>query len=86
MSSPAALLSVPDRSSANQSEVMAAAVRKKGLPVAYLAFEGEQHGFTEAATITRCLDEAELYFYGAVSGFAPTDAIEAIRIDNHVTL
>jgi dipeptidyl aminopeptidase/acylaminoacyl peptidase len=69
----------------NQSEMMAAAVRKKGLPVAYLAFEGEQHGFRKAATIIRCL-EAELYFYGAVFGFAPADAIEAIRIDNHGTL
>ena len=69
----------------NQCEMMAAAVRKKGLPVAYLAFEGEQHGFRKAATIIRCL-EAELYFYGAVFGFAPADAIEPIRIDNHVTL
>ena len=69
----------------NQSEMMAAAVRAKGLPVAYLAFEGEQHGFRKAATIIRCL-EAELYFYGAVFGFAPADAIEPIRIDNHVTL
>ena len=29
----------------DQSEMMADAVRAKGLPVAYLAFEGEQHGF-----------------------------------------
>jgi hypothetical protein len=53
--------------------------------VAYLAFEGEQHGFRKAATIVRSL-EAELYFYGAVFGFAPADSIEPIRIDNHVTL
>jgi len=69
----------------NQSEMMAAAVRAKGLPVAYLAFEGEQHGFRKATTIVRCL-EAELYFYGAVFGFTPADDIEPIRIDNHVTL
>jgi dipeptidyl aminopeptidase/acylaminoacyl peptidase len=69
----------------NQSEMMADAVRKKGLPVAYLAFEGEQHGFRKADTIIRCL-EAELYFYGAVFGFAPADTIEPIRIDNHDTL
>jgi dipeptidyl aminopeptidase/acylaminoacyl peptidase len=69
----------------NQSEMMAAAVRAKGLPVAYLAFEGEQHGFRKATTIVRCL-EAELYFYGAVFGFAPADDIEPIRIDNHVAL
>jgi dipeptidyl aminopeptidase/acylaminoacyl peptidase len=69
----------------SQSEMMAAAVRAKGLPVAYLAFEGEQHGFRKATTIVRCL-EAELYFYGAVFGFAPADDIEPIRIDNHVAL
>ena len=64
----------------NQSEMMASAVRAKGLPVAYLAFEGEQHGFRKAATIVRSL-EAELYFYGAVFGFTPPD-IPPIEIDN----
>jgi dipeptidyl aminopeptidase/acylaminoacyl peptidase len=65
----------------NQSEMMAAAVRAKGLPVAYLAFEGEQHGFRKATTIVRSL-EAELYFYGAVFGFVPADEIAPIEIDN----
>jgi dipeptidyl aminopeptidase/acylaminoacyl peptidase len=53
----------------NQSEMMAEAVRAKGLPVVYLAFEGEQHGFRKSDTIVRCL-EAELEFYGNVFGFA----------------
>ena len=65
----------------NQSEMMADAVRRKGLPVAYLSFEGEQHGFRKAATIIRSL-EAELYFYGAVFGFTPADTIEPLHIDN----
>jgi dipeptidyl aminopeptidase/acylaminoacyl peptidase len=65
----------------NQSQMMADAVRNKGLPVAYLAFEGEQHGFRRADTIIRCL-EAELYFYGRVFGFAPADAIEPVAIAN----
>ena len=64
-----------------QSQLMADAVRAKGLPVAYLAFEGEQHGFRQAATIIRSL-EAELYFYGAVFGFRPADAIPPVPIDN----
>jgi dipeptidyl aminopeptidase/acylaminoacyl peptidase len=64
-----------------QSEHMAAAVRARGLPVAYLAFEGEQHGFRRAETIARCL-EAELAFYGAVLGFAPADALPPLAIDN----
>ena len=65
----------------NQSQMMADAVRDKGLPVAYLAFEGEQHGFRRAETIVRCL-EAELYFYGNVFGFAPADTIEPVAIAN----
>ncbi len=65
----------------NQSEMMAAAVRTKGRPVAYLAFEGEQHGFRQAQTIVRS-QEAELYFYGAVFGFTPADRIEPVEIDN----
>jgi dipeptidyl aminopeptidase/acylaminoacyl peptidase len=65
----------------NQSQMMADALRAKGLPVAYLAFEGEQHGFRKAETVIRCL-EAELYFYGAVSGFEPADRIEPVPIDN----
>jgi dipeptidyl aminopeptidase/acylaminoacyl peptidase len=65
----------------NQSEMMAEAVRRKGWPVAYLTFAGEQHGFRKAETIIRCL-EAELYFYGAVFGFTPADEIEPVAIYN----
>jgi dipeptidyl aminopeptidase/acylaminoacyl peptidase len=65
----------------NQSQMMADALRAKGLPVAYLAFEGEQHGFRKAETIIRSF-EAELYFYGAVLGFEPADRIEPVPIDN----
>lgn len=65
----------------NQSERMADAVRAKGLPVAYLAFAGEQHGFRKAETIVRAL-EAELYFYGAVFGFTPADPLPPVHIDN----
>ncbi|MDB5985408.1 MAG: dipeptidyl aminopeptidase/acylaminoacyl peptidase, partial [Nevskia sp.] len=65
----------------NQAQMMFAAVRDKGLPVAYLAFEHEQHGFRAAATIKRCL-EAELYFYGKVFGFTPADKIAPVPIEN----
>ncbi|MGE3274988.1 MAG: prolyl oligopeptidase family serine peptidase [Vicinamibacterales bacterium] len=65
----------------NQSEMMADAVRRKGLPVAYVPFEGEQHGFRKAENIVRSL-EAELYFYGKVFGFEPADRIEPVQIDN----
>jgi dipeptidyl aminopeptidase/acylaminoacyl peptidase len=65
----------------NQSAMMAEAVRKKGLPVAYVTFEGEQHGFRKAENIIRAL-EAELYFYGQVFRFAIADTIDPVKIDN----
>ncbi len=64
-----------------QAETMYAAVKAKGLPVAYLPFAGEQHGFRRAENVKRAL-EAELYFYGKVFGFAPADVIEAVPIEN----
>jgi dipeptidyl aminopeptidase/acylaminoacyl peptidase len=60
---------------------MVDALRAKGVPVAYLPFEGEQHGFRRAENIKRSL-EAELYFYGRIFGFVPADEIEAVEIDN----
>jgi dipeptidyl aminopeptidase/acylaminoacyl peptidase len=65
----------------NQAERMAAALRAKGLPVAYLAFTGEQHGFRRAENITRAL-EAELYFYSRILGFPLADPIPPVPIDN----
>lgn len=65
----------------NQAEAMVAALRKKGVPVAYIAFEGEQHGFRKSATIERAI-EAELSFYGQVFGFAPADDIVPVPIEN----
>ncbi|HEY6258704.1 MAG TPA: S9 family peptidase [Xanthobacteraceae bacterium] len=46
----------------SQSEAMVEALRRKGNPVGYFLFSGEQHGFRKAANIQRCLD-AELAFY-----------------------
>ena len=46
----------------SQTEGMVAALRRKGTPVGYLLFSGEQHGFRKAENIKRALD-AELYFY-----------------------
>jgi dipeptidyl aminopeptidase/acylaminoacyl peptidase len=51
----------------NQSEMMAEAVRKKGLKVKYVPFAGEQHGFRKAENIIRALEE-ELAFYLDVFG------------------
>jgi dipeptidyl aminopeptidase/acylaminoacyl peptidase len=62
-----------------QAEMMAEALRDKGVPYAYLPFDGEQHGFRQAATIVR-VAEAELWFYGRVLGFTPADEIEPVQI------
>jgi dipeptidyl aminopeptidase/acylaminoacyl peptidase len=65
----------------NQAELMVAALRRKGLPVAYLTFAGEQHGFRKALTIQTVL-RAELAFYGRVFGFVPADGAEDLVIEN----
>jgi len=65
----------------NQAAVMVEALRAKGIPVAYLPFEGEQHGFRQAKNIKRALD-AELYFYSRVFGFSLADAVEPVVIEN----
>ncbi len=65
----------------DQSERMFDAVRAKGLPAAYVTFEGEQHGFRQAKNIRRAL-EAEFYFYSRVFGFEPVDTIEPVVIEN----
>lgn len=64
----------------SQSELMVEALRKKGIPVAYIAFEGEQHGFRKAENIKRSL-EAELYFYSKVFGFPIADPVEPVQIE-----
>lgn len=65
----------------SQAEAMVAALRTKGMPVAYIAFEGEQHGFRKAENIKRALD-GELYFYARVFDFALADAVEPVAIEN----
>ncbi len=65
----------------NQAEMMVEALRKKDIPVAYIAFEVEQHGFREAKNIKRAT-EAELYFYAKIFGFEPADRIEPVNIEN----
>ena len=65
----------------NQAEKMVEAVRAKNLPVAYLAFEGEQHGFRKAENIKRVL-EAELYFYSKVFAFKLAEPVEPVKIEN----
>ncbi|HEX2514109.1 MAG TPA: prolyl oligopeptidase family serine peptidase, partial [Chloroflexota bacterium] len=64
-----------------QTETMVDALRRKGVPVAYLPFEGEQHGFRSAANIARALD-AEHYFYARVLGLPLPEGVEPVPIEN----
>src|SRR5881296_1900709 len=65
----------------DQSEKIFEAVRAKGLPVAYIAYEWEQHGFRRAENIKRSY-EAELYFYSKIFRFPFADPIEPVTIEN----
>ncbi len=65
----------------NQAEMMVDALNSKGIPVAYIAFEGEQHGFRKSENIRRTLD-AELYFYSRIFGFDAKDIEEPVFISN----
>jgi dipeptidyl aminopeptidase/acylaminoacyl peptidase len=66
----------------SQSEMIVAALHDRRVPVAYVAFEGEQHGFRQSANIRRALD-AELSFYGQILGFElpAAEGIEPVPID-----
>ncbi len=65
----------------NQAEVMVEALKQKGVPVAYVAFAGEQHGFRQGQNIKRSL-EGELYFYSRIFGFELADKVEPLEISN----
>jgi dipeptidyl aminopeptidase/acylaminoacyl peptidase len=65
----------------SQAELMFQALREKGIPVAYIPFDGEQHGFRQAENIKRALD-AELYFYSKIFSFKATDQVKPLQIEN----
>jgi len=65
----------------NQAVMMYEAALKKGLPVAYVPFKGEQHGFRRAENIKRSLD-GELYFYSKVFAFELAEPVEPVDIAN----
>jgi dipeptidyl aminopeptidase/acylaminoacyl peptidase len=67
----------------NQAEMIVDALRARHVPVAYVTFEGEQHGFRQSANIRRALD-SELSFYAQVFGFEtpPDEKIEPVEVEN----
>jgi dipeptidyl aminopeptidase/acylaminoacyl peptidase len=65
----------------DQAEKMVEAIRAKGIPVAYVAFPGEQHGFRQAQNIKRALED-ELYFYSRVFRFELAEPVDPVEIEN----
>jgi dipeptidyl aminopeptidase/acylaminoacyl peptidase len=65
----------------NQAELILDSLKQRGVPVAYIPFAGEQHGFRKAENIIRAYD-AELYFFSRVLGFELADKIEPVEIFN----
>jgi len=63
----------------SQAEGIVEALQKNDLPHAYLLFEGEGHGFRQAANQRRAL-EAELSFYAQVFGFGLADDFAPLEV------
>lgn len=61
------------------AEAIVAALEANDIPHAYVAFEGEGHGFRGAEAIRRTL-EARLAFLGAVFGFTPSDELPPLEV------
>jgi dipeptidyl aminopeptidase/acylaminoacyl peptidase len=65
----------------SQTELMVDGLRKKKIPVCYISYEGEGHGFRKAENIKRTLD-AEYLFYARMFKITPADELEEIDIEN----
>ncbi len=65
----------------DQAKRMVSILLAKKIPVAYIAFEGEGHGFRSAANIKRSL-EAEVYFFSKIFNFELADQVEPVEIEN----
>jgi dipeptidyl aminopeptidase/acylaminoacyl peptidase len=65
----------------SQSAKIVEALRARKVPVAYILFPGEGHGFRKPENIIRSL-QSELSFYGQVFGFTPAGDLPPLTIEN----
>jgi len=65
----------------NQAQAMVAALKAKGICVAHIEFEAEQHGFRRAENIVRSV-EGQLDFFSRIFGFSAADTIDPVTIIN----
>jgi len=63
----------------NQAVVIAEALASRGIPHVHIEYEGEGHGFRQAANVIHSL-ETELAFYGIVFGFTPAGDIPVLDL------
>jgi dipeptidyl aminopeptidase/acylaminoacyl peptidase len=68
-----------------QSRGIVAAAAAAGCPVAYVDFEGEGHGFRQAANIAQAL-RCEEVFLGRVFGYTPPGELPPLAIQNEAAL
>jgi len=69
----------------NQSQAMRDALRERGIPVAYLEFPGEGHGFRDAKNIIRTI-QSEYAFFSRVFSIEPAESLPELTIDNQENL
>jgi dipeptidyl aminopeptidase/acylaminoacyl peptidase len=65
-----------------QATTIYKAIKDKGLPVALVEYEGEQHGFRKAENIKFTLEQQMVFFARLVGHFKVADGITPIKIDN----
>lgn len=63
----------------NQAEAMVDALKRKGVPVAYIPFAGEGHGFRRAENIKRSI-ESEYAFFAMIFEFSPADDLPDVDL------
>ena len=64
-----------------QAQAMVKALKAKGLPVAYVEFAGEGHGFRQATNIQRAA-AAEYQFFCSVFGIECPDSPVDLEVEN----
>ena len=64
----------------NQSRLIADALRARNVPLAYVLYSGEGHGFRKPQNIINS-KQSELSFYGQVFGFTPADTLPKLTIE-----
>ncbi|XP_048226702.1 uncharacterized protein LOC8260869 [Ricinus communis] len=66
----------------DQARTIYNALKKKGVPVALVEYEGEQHGFRKAENIKFTLEQQMVFFARLVGHFNVADEITPIKVDN----